>query len=42
MSAADKNRFYATMVAAKTSNATMFIYYDDVPGSCVLVSFGLL
>ncbi|NHQ90517.1 hypothetical protein [Janthinobacterium lividum] len=42
MSAADKNRFYATLMAAKTSNATMFIYYDDVPGSCMLVSFGLL
>ncbi|WP_300757186.1 hypothetical protein [Janthinobacterium sp.] len=42
MSSADKNRFYATMIAAKTSNVTMFIYYDEVPGICLLVSFGLL
>lgn len=42
MSIGDKNRFYATLIAAKTSNATMFIYYDEAPGSCMLVSFGLL
>ena len=41
MTAADKNRFYATLIAAKTSNATMFIYYDENPGICMLVSFGL-
>ena len=38
----DKNRFYATMIAVKTSNTTMFIYYDEVPGACTMVSFGLL
>lgn len=38
----NRNRFYATMLAVKTSNATMFIYYDEVPGPCVMVSFGLL
>ena len=38
----DKNRFYATMIAVKTSNATMFVYYDDVPGACTMVSFGLM
>jgi hypothetical protein len=41
MTVADKNRFYATLIAAKTSNATMFIYYDEAPGMCMLVSFGL-
>ena len=38
----DKNRFYATMIAVKTSNATMFIYYDEQPGSCLIASFGLM
>lgn len=38
----DKNRFYATMIAVKTSNVTMFIYYDEVPGACTMVSFGLM
>lgn len=38
----DKNRFYATMIAVKTSNVVMFVYYDDVPGACTMVSFGLL
>ncbi|WP_139248305.1 hypothetical protein [Janthinobacterium lividum] len=42
MTANDKNRYYATLIATKTSNATMFIYYDEAPGVCMLVSFGLL
>jgi len=40
-SKADRNRFYATVMAAKASNLTMFVYYDETPASCLIVSFGL-
>ncbi|MDR7050149.1 hypothetical protein J2X54_002630 [Duganella sp. 3397] len=40
----DKNRFYATVIAAKTTGVTMFVYYDyqAAAGACLIVSFGLL
>jgi hypothetical protein len=42
MTTGDKNRLYATLIAAKTSNSTMFIYYDDTPRGGLLISFCLL
>lgn len=39
MAVADKNRFYPALIAPKTSNATIFICYDDSPGICILVGF---
>lgn len=43
-SVGDKNRFYATVIAAKTTGVTMFVYYEYVanPESCLISSFGLL
>ncbi|MBI3561503.1 MAG: hypothetical protein HY080_07300 [Gammaproteobacteria bacterium] len=39
----DKNRSYATVMAAKLSNRNMYVYYDSAttPGNCVINSFGL-
>lgn len=39
---ADKNRFYATVMAVKASNLTMFVYYNALPDSRNIVSFGLM
>jgi hypothetical protein len=38
----DRGRLYATVMAAKTGRMTMFIYYDDQPNVCTIVSFGVL
>lgn len=40
----DKNRFYATVTAAKTTGVTMFVYYDyqAAAATCFISSFGLL
>lgn len=38
----DRSRLYSTVIAAKTGRMTMFIYYDDQPTGCVIVSFGIL
>ena len=40
----DKNRFYATVTAAKTTGVTMFVYYDyqATAATCFISSFGLL
>lgn len=38
----DRGRLYATVMAAKTGRMTMFIYYDDQPNICTIVSFGVL
>lgn len=40
--AADQNRFYATALAARVSGVNMFIYFDNQPGSCTIVSFGVI
>lgn len=39
----DKNRFYASMIAAKTTGVMMFVYYDYQASqqSCIISSFGL-
>ena len=39
----DKNRFWATVMAAKTSGKTMFVYYnhDNTAAACIVISFGL-
>ena len=34
----DKNRLWATVMAAKLANRHMFVYYDDT--NCVINSFG--
>lgn len=38
---ADHNRLYATVLAAKASNLSVFIYYTNNSGVCVITSFGL-
>lgn len=39
----DKNRFYATVMAAKLSNRSMYVYYDstNAPYHCIINSFGI-
>lgn len=39
----DKNRLWATVLAAKLNNHNMFVFYDDSasPNSCVIISFGI-
>ena len=41
--AEDRNRFYATVMEAKATNRSMFVYYDNAsaPGSCLIISFGI-
>jgi hypothetical protein len=41
-SVADNNRLYSTVMAAKLSNARMFIYYDNTAAGCDIISFGLM
>ncbi len=38
-----RNRFLATMIAAKTAARKVIVYYDDsaAPSTCVVASFGL-
>jgi hypothetical protein len=38
--AADQQRLYATVLAAKLSNSKIFVYYDDSTPSCFITSFG--
>lgn len=39
----DKNRLWATVLAAKLANRRMFVYFDNTnaPSSCPMVSFGM-
>ncbi len=40
-SAADMNRFWATVMTAKASQKAMFVRYDNATSNCAIVSFGL-
>lgn len=40
-SVADHNRLYATVMAAKTANLSMFIYYEMRENVCSIISYGL-
>ena len=39
----DKNRLWATVMAAKLANRRMFVYFDNAnaPASCPMISFGM-
>lgn len=39
----DKNRLWATVLAAKLANRRMFVYFDNTnaPSSCPMISFGM-
>ena len=37
----EHNRFYATIMAAKISNAPIFVFYDDAIDGCPIISYGL-
>jgi hypothetical protein len=41
--AGDRNRLWATVLAAKLSNRNIFFGYDNtsVPGSCIITNFGV-
>ena len=36
----DKDRFYATIAAAKMAGKKIFVYYDDSSPGCEIISFG--
>lgn len=40
---ADRNRFWALILAAKLASKSVYIYYDDSnsPGACYISSFGM-
>jgi len=37
---ADKNRLYATIMAAKASQLSVYVYYTQTATQCVIQSFG--
>lgn len=37
----EKNRFYASLIAAKTSNVKFFVVYDNANPECTISSFGV-
>jgi len=39
-SSADKNRFWALVLAAKLSQKPIFVFYDDQTPNCTIYSFG--
>lgn len=38
----DKNRFWSTIMAAKTSNKKVVVFYDENTAGCEVSSFGLV
>ena len=38
---ADRNRFFALILAAKLANAQMFVMFDSTVASCPILSFGM-
>jgi hypothetical protein len=39
--AADKNRFWALVLAAKLTQKAIFVFYDDAIGGCQMISYGM-